>query len=133
MQRRPLSMVTDPNVVPMIDVLLVLLIIFMLGVVVLQRRAFDLQLPEQEGNASGAPPLILSISKGPRYTLNGRDLPMGNLEGLLRDVFRGRRERILFVKGERSLSYQEVVRAFDAARGAGIEVTAIVPGTQPTR
>lgn len=133
MQRRPLSMVTDPNVVPMIDVLLVLLIIFMLGVVVLQRRAFDLQLPEEGGDASGAPPLILSISKGPNYTLNGRELPSGNLESSLRDIFRDRSEKILFVKGERSLSYQEVVRAFDAARGAGIDVTAIVPGTQLPR
>jgi biopolymer transport protein ExbD len=133
MQRRPLSMVTDPNVVPMIDVLLVLLIIFMLGVVVLQRRAFDLQLPEEGSDAPGAPPLILSISKGPHYTLNGRELPSGTLESSLRDIFRDRSEKILFVKGERSLSYQEVVRAFDAARGAGIDVTAIVPGTQPPR
>jgi biopolymer transport protein ExbD len=117
----------------MIDVLLVLLIIFMLSVVVLQRRVFELQLPEQGQGESGAPQMVLSVLQGPRYTLNGRDLPASNLEGSLRQAFSERKERILFVKGDRSLSYQAVVRAFDAARGAGIAVTAIVPGTPSSR
>lgn len=126
-------MVTEPNVVPMIDVLLVLLIIFMLVVVVPDRRAFDVVLPEPAGASTGATSIVLTVAEGPRYALNGQDLPAGNLEGALREAFRDRKERILFVEGERSLSYQSVVRAFDAARGAGITVTAIVPGTRTRR
>jgi biopolymer transport protein ExbD len=128
--RRTFAMVTEPNVVPMIDVLLVLLIIFMLVVVVPDRRAFDLVLPEPAGASTGAQSIVLTVANGPRYSLNGRDLPPDNLEGGLRDAFRDRRERILFVEGDRALSYQSVIRAFDAARGAGITVTAIVPGAK---
>ena len=131
--RRSISMVTEPNVVPMIDVLLVLLIIFMLTVVVPVRRTVDLTLPETGGSAGEGASIVLSVEKGPRYTLNGRELPASDLEGALREVFRERKERILFVKGERSLTYQDVVHAFDAARGAGIVVTAVVPGTMQPR
>ena len=128
--RRTFPMVTEPNVVPMIDVLLVLLIIFMLVVVVPDRRAFDLVLPELAGASTGAPSIVLTVAEGPRYSLNGQQLAAGNLEGALREAFRDRGERIVFVEGERTLSYQSVVRAFDAARGAGVTVTAIVPGTK---
>ncbi len=128
--RRTFSMATEPNVVPMIDVLLVLLIIFMLVVVVPDRRAFDLVLPDPSGTSTGPASIVLTVAEGPRYSLNGQQLPAGNLESALREAFRDRRERILFVEGERTLSYQNVVRAFDAARGAGVSVTAIVPGAK---
>lgn len=124
-------MVTDPNVVPMIDVLLVLLVIFMLSAVTLVRRAFDLQLPERAAGAPGDPPLVLSIAPGPQYSLNGQPLSPGDLEGQLRGILAPRTERILYVRGARTLSYQEVVRAFDAIRGAGGKVTAVVPGDSP--
>ena len=127
---KPVSMVAEPNVVPMIDVLLVLLIIFMIATAETVRRAFDVQLP-QHGTATGPSslPLVLTVAPGPRYTLNGQRLAPDRLEGELRSIFAGRTERILFVRGERAMRYQEVIRAFDAARGAGIVVTAIVPET----
>jgi biopolymer transport protein TolR len=127
---KPVSMVAAPNAVPMIDVLLVLLIIFMLTTVESVRRAFDIQLP-QPAPVQGVStvPLVLTVAPGPRYTLNGRQLAPDRLESELRTVFAGRPERILFVRGERAMRYQEVIRAFDAARGAGIGVTAMVPAT----
>jgi biopolymer transport protein ExbD len=121
-------MVTEPNVVPMIDVLLVLLIIFMLATAEMVRRAFELQLPQPaQGTASGTPPLVLSVAPGPEYVVNGQRLAPDRLESELRTIFTGRNERILFVKGDRAMRYQDIVRAFDAARGAGVKVTAIVP------
>ena len=124
------SMVNEPNVVPMIDVLLVLLIIFMLVSVEAVRRAFELQLP-QPATASGpaSVPMVLTVAAGPQYTLNGRRLAPDRLESELRSLFAGRTERILFVRGDRTMRYQEVIHAFDAARGAGIGVTAIAPET----
>lgn len=127
--RRQVSMVTDPNVVPMIDVLLVLLVIFMLGSVVLVRRAFDVQLPQPSRGGAGGASIVLEVSSGPTYRLNGRRLAPDDLEGDLRTVFLDRPEKVLFVKGERGLRYQDVVRAFDAARGAGVLATALVPST----
>ena len=124
------SMVNEPNVVPMIDVLLVLLIIFMLVSVETVRRAFELQLPQPvQGSGPPSVPMVLTVAAGPRYTLNGTRLAPDRLESELRSLFAGRTERVLFVKGDRTMRYQEVIHAFDAARGAGIGVTAIVPET----
>jgi biopolymer transport protein ExbD len=71
--------------------------------------------------------MVLTVAAGPQYTLNGRRLAPDRLESELRSLFAGRTERILFVRGDRTMRYQEVIHAFDAARGAGIVVTAIAP------
>lgn len=116
----------EPNVVPMIDVLLVLLIIFMIAQDPV-RKAFDLQLPDESRGEDGAPPIVLSVEAGPRYTLNGSAISAAALTETLRGVFQDRPTKILFVKGAPNARYHEVVAAFDAARGAGIRVTGIVP------
>lgn len=126
---KPVSfVVAEPNVVPMIDVLLVLLIIFMMASAEMVRRAFDLQLPQpSRAHSDGPPPLVLTIARGPEYTVNGKRLAQDRLEAELQAIFSGRNERILFVKGDRTMPYQAIVHAFDAARGAGVKVTAVVP------
>jgi biopolymer transport protein TolR len=126
--QRPVSMVTEPNVVPMIDVLLVLLIIFMLSAMEIMRRSFDLYLPEPVTSPEpGAAPLVLTVTPGPTYVLNGTALPSTSLMASLSEVFRNRPEKILYVNADRRVSYQTVVNVFDAVRGAGVEVTAILP------
>ncbi len=118
----------EPNVVPMIDVLLVLLIIFMMAQGA-TRRAFDLQLPQDSESTSSAPSIVLSVDPGPRYVLNGAEIPRGALSARLRDVFADRATKVLFVRGASTVRYQDVVAAFDAARGAGVRVTGIVPAS----
>lgn len=123
--RRTPPMVSDPNVLPLIDVLLVLLVIFMLGAAPGILKVLTLQLPIPTGKGEGTP-IVLTVSAGPRYVINGRELRPTTLEEDLRTIYQGRPERVLFVKGDRGLRYQDVVRAFDAARGAGIHSTAVV-------
>jgi biopolymer transport protein ExbD len=124
MQRR-FSMVAEPNVIPMIDILLVLLIIFILASITHNRRAFDLQLPASSSNTTGSESIVLTVSAGPSFTLNKQAIPAPRLEQELREVFAGRNERVLFVEGARSVPYHDVALAFDAARGAGVSVTAV--------
>lgn len=128
--RRPVSMVTEPNMVPMIDVLLVLLIIFFLAAAVMARKAFDLQLPDPAARGSGEPPLVLTVHPGPRYELNGMVLGTATLGAQIGRVLAPRPEKVLFVKASPRLRYQEVVHVFDVVRGAGVKVTAIVPGAR---
>lgn len=120
------SLTGEPNVVPMIDVLLVLLIIFMIAQSA-TRRAFDLQLPQESGTTASAPSIVLSVEPGPRYVLNGSTVPRSALTLQLRDVFDGRPAKVLFVRGAPTVRYQDVVAAYDAARGAGVKVTGIAP------
>ncbi len=127
MAAAPLSQLTrEPNVVPMIDVLLVLLIIFMLSAVT-QRRAFDVQLPPETSSQSSGPSIVLTVDPGPRYAVNGAPIAAPSLQDELTRVFRDRPEKILFVRGAPTVRYQDVVHAFDVARGAGVRVTGIVP------
>ena len=127
MTTAPLPRLTrEPNVVPMIDVLLVLLIIFMIASAS-QRRALDLQLPQQSSGGASGPSIVLTVDPGPRYALNGTVIDASRLGAELTRAFRDRPEKILFIDGARTVAYQDVFWIYGAVRDAGIRVTAIVP------
>ena len=122
---QPLGMSAEPNVTPMIDVLLVLLITFMAALPV-QRRAVTGQLPPEDADSSAhAAAIVLEVGPGGRYALNGRAISAPRLATELETVYRGRPDKTLIVKGDHSLRYQEVVTALDVARGAGVTVIGI--------
>ena len=116
------------NMTPMIDVLLVLLIIFMVIQPTLQ-KGLEVQVPpvEERTSAQESPDqIVLEVRRGPTYLIN--NIPVtGSLEAYIKQVYANRPRKVLFVKGGNDLSYGDVVRAVDAARGAGIEVVGLVP------
>ena len=124
--RRVPSMVAEPNVVPMIDVMLVLLIIYLIGGV-LTLRYLNVQLPESGRSGPGAVPIILSVAPGPQYSVNGAAIPAAELGVRLRAIFDPRPEKVLYVDAARQVPYQSVIDVFDAVRGAGVTVTAVAP------
>jgi len=124
----------EPNVTPMIDVLLVLLIIFMM-VIPISRRAIDLQLPDP--NPQAAPPgaqvqqIVLEVMPGEQYAINKRSVPRASLFAELKSVYEGRPEKIMFIKGDPTVKYQEIIWAMDQARGAGVLVIGAAPKDAP--
>lgn len=132
---RPAAFLVEPNVTPMIDVLLVLLIAFMV-VVPLSRQAVELVLPAQgRGVSDRVPgrvsPLVLSVERGGRYALNREEVAPDELARRLQALTARVPGRVLFVHGAPDASYQEVIRALDAARGAGVERLALAPRELP--
>lgn len=126
MRHAPISLNREPNVIPMIDILLVLLIAFIVDVVHGQNK-LDIQLPvptEEAGVA--APPIVLEVEPGPTYRLNSTAVPAAQLAARISEVFEGRPTKVLFVKGSPSVTYQQVITAFDVARGAGVRVSGVV-------
>ena len=124
----------EPNVTPMIDVLLVLLIIFML-VVPMSRKAIDLQLPdptEQQSSATPPPQIVLEVLPGNRFLVNKENVPKANLPARLKEIYDGRPEKIIFVKGDPKVKYSDVIFAMDIARGAGVKVIGVSPKDQPS-
>ena len=122
----------EPNVVPMIDVLLVLLIIFMM-IVPASRKAIDLQLPDpnppQNVTPTESDQIVLEVLPGGQFEVNNQ-LVSGGLSGLLtrlRDVYNGRPDKIIFVKGHPEVTYQDVINAMDTARGAGVLIIGVPP------
>ena len=119
------------NITPIIDVLLVLLIIFLVIQPAMQ-KGIEVQVPpveEQQLEQDDQPPdqIILEVRDGPTYFINQIPVPAAQLEARVQSIFADRPRKVLFVQGAETLSYGEVVRAIDAARGGGIEVVGLVP------
>ncbi len=118
-------MQADPNVTPMIDVLMVLLIIFMV-IVPTSRRALDVQLPSQQGAADGGA-IVLEVGPGDHLAVNRQPVPLAALGSRLRAIYAGRPDKVITVHGDGRARYEEVVAAMDSARGAGVRVISLDP------
>jgi biopolymer transport protein TolR len=121
--------ISEINMTPMIDVLLVLLIIFMVVQQGLQRGlSVQVPPPRDERITPPASPDNLVLELRPDgYLLNRQPVSRERLAQDLGAVFEGRTRKVLFVKGAESLPYGEVVGAVDASRAAGVQVVGLVP------
>jgi biopolymer transport protein TolR len=118
-----------PNVTPMVDVMLVLLIIFMVvAPTLLDGFRAD---PPKAANVKDHPldsaDVVLGIDAAGNYYLNKRAIPAPELGGRLQSIFRSQRgESILYLKADRSLDYSKVLAAIDIARNSGVALVAMI-------
>ena len=124
---------SEINVTPFVDVMLVLLIIFML-VTPTAQKGVDIALPQDNKNQpqplTKPDVIVLEVSESGAISVN--KLPMASLEELdqkLKDVFQTRNDKTLFVRGDSKSLYGKVVEAMDIARGAGVERVGIISDT----
>jgi biopolymer transport protein ExbD len=120
---------SEPNVIPMIDIMLVMLIIFMVSQP-LSRMALDVQVPPQEQQTKSdakSNQIVLELTADGGYAINTQPVPVDQLDTQMHAIFDARPAKLLFVKSAPTRIYQDVIDAMDIARGAGVQVIGFTP------
>src|SRR5918995_6853365 len=107
------------NIIPFVDVVLVLLLIFMLTAPMMY-RGIDVNLPKAAAKPTAVEErMILKLTKDRKLYLNEKPVSMSTLETQLRDAFKDRNDKVLYLKADAALAYGAVVETMDRVRRAG--------------
>jgi biopolymer transport protein TolR len=119
------------NVTPLVDVMLVLLVIFMVTAPMMQ-QGVQVNLPKADTKGLPAPEeaVIVSIDKSGTAFINSTVVKPGELRGKLAELFAKRTKKEVFLKADKDVPYGEVVRAMADIKGAGVERLGMI--TEPS-
>lgn len=118
----------NPNVVPLCDILLVLLIIFMIISPMVQ-AGVDVWLPNP-GRDSGKP-VVVSIEKNGMVTVNRESFSdLAVFQKWLEGYYGSRQDKTIFVHPDKDVVYKDVVKTLDIIKGAGVDRVCMMPGEE---
>ena len=123
-------LMSDINVTPLVDVMLVLLIIFMVTAPMMM-QGVDVSLPEAtaEPLESEKENLIITVDKENKVFINDFQVSVDGLGEKLKKILEGRSDREVYLKADKDISYGTVVKVMAEVKGAGVEKLGMV--TEP--
>ena len=124
------KVISEINITPLTDVMLVLLVIFMVTTPLIMMESFKIRLPKAvTATSEPGTAIVVSISEKGLLEINGRDVTMDNLYSELSGELRKRTNKTVLIKGDRYAIHGTVVRVLDTAKRAGAEKLSIA--TEP--
>lgn len=125
------GIVSDMNVVPLIDILLVLIIIFMV-ITPTTPKGLDTLVPQptppnqKEDQSALAKTIVVSVTSAGKVMINQDEVTWDDLGSKLNDIFKQRAEKVAFVKGDDNVDFAQVAKAIDIMRGNGIDHVGLI-------
>jgi biopolymer transport protein TolR len=121
---------STPNIVPLIDILLVLIIIFMVITPQIP-KGLDTLVPQPSKDQPQNQDLenktvVVQVNDNGKVKINNEDVTWETLGPRMEAIFKERAEKVAFVKGDKDVLFMEVARAIDIMRGAGIDKVGLI-------
>lgn len=128
------SVMSQINVTPLVDVMLVLLVIFMVTAPMMQ-QGVQVNLPKAHTKAMSAQQetVVVSVDQQGRRFINSTEVPAEELKQKLATMFVSRTKKEVFLKADRDVPYGEVVKVMADIKGAGIERLGMITEPQQKR
>jgi biopolymer transport protein TolR len=119
---------SEINVTPMIDILLVLLIIFMV-IVPVTPKGLDALVPQppknpqqqQQNDRTIVVQVIYRAGQAPAYKINETDVNHSELQAKLAEIYANRAERVMFVKGDDDVEFRYIADVIDIGKAANVD------------
>lgn len=122
---RPMA---EINVTPFVDVMLVLLIVFMVAAPLLT-AGVPVDLPDSEAKAMSEEenkPIEITLSKDNKIFIGEEEIKSTRLIPLLQAMTEGQSDRRIYIRGDQSLSYGQIMGVLGAVNGAGFTKVALI-------
>ncbi len=123
-RRRAGAPMAEINIIPLVDVMLVLLIIFMVTTAFVKDSGLDLKLPPAkttEAGAKNSDELLIALGQNDRIALDGRIATIAQVETTMRQRMRKNPQTRVTIKGDGRIAYARIVAIMDLARQAGLK------------